>query len=83
MLSCNTIGMNKKTIEETKQKWESEFLQNPAVTGVAIGLCKDTKEKCIIVYATPAYNNTKNPKLPVTVEGFKVEVRIRKRFKAL
>jgi hypothetical protein len=74
--------MSHKAIEEVKSEWERRLTDIPGVMGVGIGLTKDRKQKCIKVFM----NREASPeaeRIPKEIEGFPLEVEIRKPFKTL
>ena len=72
--------MNDKSIQEVKEAWEKRLMSIPGVMGVGISLTKDTRERCIKVYAN---REASVAKIPREIEGYPVEVEIRRPFRAL
>ncbi len=73
---------DKKTIEEVKEAWEKRLMSIQGVMGVGIGLTKDHRQKCIKVYVN-SKAATKAKEIPRIIEGYPVEVEIKKTFRAL
>ncbi|MFQ6030234.1 MAG: hypothetical protein ACE5Q6_22395 [Dehalococcoidia bacterium] len=72
--------MNKKTINEVKEAWEKKLMAIRGVMAVGIGLTKDRREKCIKVYVNRKAS-AQAAKIPRVIEGYPVEVEIRRTFR--
>jgi uncharacterized membrane protein len=74
--------VSNRTIEEVKADWEERLMAMPGVMGVGIGLTQDRQRTCIKVYV-----NRQSPaptaQIPQEIEGYPVEVEVRKPFRAL
>jgi hypothetical protein len=73
------VSQTPMTIQEAKEAWEAKLMAIPGVSGVAIGLTKDRKEKCIKVYVA---TDTAADTIPRAIEGFPVEIESRGAFRA-
>lgn len=62
-----------KTIKEVKEAKEKYLMTLPGVTGVAIGLKKGSRERCIKVYVDRG-TLEKVSRIPKEIEGYPVEV---------
>ncbi len=72
--------MGNKTIEEVKEAWEGRLMAIPGVMGVALSLTRDGRKKCIKVYIS---RKASAARIPSEIEGYPVQVEIRKTFRAL
>jgi hypothetical protein len=72
--------MGNKSIQEVKDTWEKRLMDIPGVMGIGISLTKDRRERCIKVYAN---REASVAKIPREIEGYPVEVEVRKPFRAL
>ena len=72
--------MKEKGIQEVKEAWEKRLMSIPGVMGVGISLTKDTREPCIKVYSS---REAPGAKIPNEIEGYPIEVEVRKPFRAL
>jgi len=72
--------MGNRTIEEVRKAWEKRLMAIPGVMGVALGLTRDGREKCIKVYVN---RKASAARIPSEIEGYPVEVEIRRTFRAL
>lgn len=70
------------TIEEVKADWEERLMAMPGVMGVGIGLTQDRQRTCIKVYVN-RQASAQVDQIPREIEGYPVEVEIRKPFRAL
>lgn len=73
--------MSPRTIEEVKADWEDRLMAIPGVMGVGIGLSQDRQGPCIRVYVNRQSSQTED--IPDEIEGYPVEVEVRKPFRAL
>ena len=73
--------MSKKKIEEVASVWERRFMGIPGVMGIGVGLTKDRSQVCIKVYVNRE-DSKQAEQIPKVIEGYPVEVEIRKPFKA-
>jgi len=71
-----------KKIEEVRSAWEKRLMDIPGVTGIGVALTKDRSQVCIKVYVSREYSKEAE-QIPKEIEGYPVEVEIRKPFKAL
>jgi hypothetical protein len=80
--SEDRLQVSNPTIEEVKADWEERLMAMPGVMGVGIGLTQDRQRTCIKVYV-----NRQSPapttQIPKEIEGYPVEVEVRKPFRAL
>ena len=74
--------MSKKKIEEVRSAWEKRLMDIPGVMGIGVGLTKDRSQVCIKVYVSRE-DSKQVEQIPKQIEGYPVEVEIRKPFKAL
>ena len=70
------------TIEEVKADWEERLMAMPGVMGVGIGLTQDRQQTCIKIYVN-RQTSAQVDQIPQEIEGYPVEVEIRKPFRAL
>ena len=74
--------MSEKSINDVKEGWEKSLMAIEGVIGVAIGLTKDRKRKCIKVYLDRKAS-AKAAQIPKVKDGYPVEVEIRGTFRSL
>jgi hypothetical protein len=74
--------MSQKKIEEVASVWEKRLMDIPGAMGVGVGLTKDLSQVCIKVYVSRE-DSKQAEQIPKEIEGYPVEVEIRKPFKAL
>jgi hypothetical protein len=74
--------MSRKKIEEVRSAWEKRFMDIPGVMGVGVALTKDRSQVCIKVYVSRE-DSKQTEQIPKEIEGYPVEVEIRKPFKTL
>jgi hypothetical protein len=74
--------MSQKKIEEVASVWEKRLMDIPGVMGIGVGLTKDLSQVCIKVYVSRE-DSKQAEQIPKEIEGYPVEVEIRKPFKAL
>jgi hypothetical protein len=70
VLSAFQKSQHPLTIEQIKEKYESDMMAIAGVVGVGIGQCED--QACIKVYVEKASPETER-KIPQQLEGVKVE----------
>ena len=73
--------VSNRTIEEVKTDWEERLMAMPGVMGVGIGLTQDRQQTCIKVYVN-RQASAQVDQIPQEIEGYPVEVEIRKPFRA-
>jgi len=69
-----------RSIEAVKAAWEEQLMARPGVMGVGIGLTEDGQEKCIKVYVN-SKASALAAQIPNDIEGYPVEIEIRKTFR--
>lgn len=69
-----------RSIETVKAAWEEQLMARPGVMGVGIGLTEDGQEKCIKVYVN-SKASALAAQIPNDIEGYPVEIGIRKTFR--
>jgi hypothetical protein len=69
-----------RSIETVKAAWEEQLMARPGVMGVGIGLTEDGQEKCIKVYVN-SKASALAAQIPNDIEGYPVEIEIRKTFR--
>ena len=74
--------MGQKNIKEVKEEWEESLMAISGVMAVGIGLTKDRREKCIKVYLDRKAS-AQGAQIPRVIEGYPVEVEIRKTIRPL
>ncbi|MDJ0647737.1 MAG: hypothetical protein QNJ60_03440 [Xenococcaceae cyanobacterium MO_188.B19] len=73
--------MSNPTIEKVKADWEERLMAMPGVMGVGIGLTQDRQKTCIKVYVN-RQSSAQADQIPQEIEGYPVEVEVRKPFRA-
>jgi hypothetical protein len=74
--------VSNRSIEEVKADWEERLMAIPGVMGVGIGLTQDRQRTCIKVYVN-RQSSAQAEQIPNEIEGYPVEVEVRKHFRAL
>ncbi len=74
--------VSNRSIEEVKADWEERLMTIPGVMGVGIGLTQDRQGTCIKVYVN-RQSSAQTDQIPQKIEGYPVEVEVRKTFRAL
>ncbi len=72
LLSSNSLSIS-PTIEQVKEKYESDLLRIDGVVGVGISECED--KPCIKVYLENESPNLKK-QIPKQLDGFKVDTQV-------